>query len=210
MPAIAPVLAQPQVLVQARQVLWTGAVWVIGADCIGGFFQTGEAVGIGSHEPGDLGDAFRAHLRDDIDQHQRRRIEPARSRDHRGNSAQRGPDQREGPRSQCCHRGQIVCAGFEAVIGIRRPVAVTMAAQVIVDREVSGAGQLPLTLVPRMPGLPPAMPQHHGRRAAPPRDVGGNLDPGGHGNTNGLAVHRPTWPGPARRVKREFNRAIKC
>ena len=72
---------------------------------------------------------------------------------------------------------------------IRRPAAVPVAAQIIVDRAVTSRRQLQFGLVPRMAGLPAAVPQDHHRRVARAGDVGNDVDPAGYGNADGFGMH---------------------
>ncbi|GAC1620114.1 MAG: hypothetical protein NVS9B10_01490 [Nevskia sp.] len=173
-PMQAAVGAPAQVLHQAAVVLRPRAMRVVGGDRVRGFGQRREAFRLRAHEREDLRAADRIDARHDVDQHDGLHRGPRLPAGgvQRGRAAHRGADQGRRLFEGCDDRAEIGGERGEAVVGVRRPVAVAVAARVEVDDVIARGEQRAHEAAPGMPRLAAAVQQDHRRRGRIAGDVG--------------------------------------
>jgi hypothetical protein len=158
-------VAQAQILLQSLGAARLGPVRQICGDGVGGLIQRGEAVQPAEHEVTDAGTAILLESRDDVDEHQPGdplRPGPVCDEDA-GESAHARPDQYDRPADGIEHLHDVGGQRLDVVVGVGRPVAVTMAAAVQRDHVESLVGQDLAGVLPGEPILTAAV-QHEDRR----------------------------------------------
>jgi hypothetical protein len=137
----------------------------IRSDGICGLFERAESVNVAEHELADAGAAALFEPRHHVDQHQSChlvRSGPIRDEDS-GQPAHACPDQHCWPADGIEHMHDVSGQCLDVVVGVGRPIAITVAAAVDRDHVESFVGQHLAGFLPGKPILAAAM-QHEDRR----------------------------------------------
>jgi hypothetical protein len=141
-PVPAPVLALPQVLAQAGGAARL-AVRIVGGDRLRRFGQAGKTVGVRAHEGEHARHAVGLEAGRNVDQHERagKPRRPLADREQGGQATHRGADQYRRRAQRSTHAGEVADHRIGAVVAVRHPLAVAVAAGIQGDGQKAGLGE---------------------------------------------------------------------